>query len=67
VTRLKWKLGSIHLDIVVKLRKIGAQFAPSILEARISFCMHRMEQLGDMGHVKPHFGPFGDSVSVSAR
>jgi hypothetical protein len=26
-----------------------------------------MELLGDVGHVKSHFGPFGDSVSVSAR
>ena len=26
-----------------------------------------MELLGDVGHVEPHFGPFGDSVSVVAR
>jgi hypothetical protein len=26
-----------------------------------------MELLGDMGHVKSCFGPFGDNVSVSAR
>ena len=26
-----------------------------------------MELLGDMGHVKSRFSPFGDSVSVSAR
>jgi hypothetical protein len=26
-----------------------------------------MEVLGDVGHVEPHFGPFGDSVSVGAR
>jgi hypothetical protein len=26
-----------------------------------------MEPLGDVGHVKSHFGPFGDSVSVIAR
>jgi hypothetical protein len=29
--------------------------------------MHPMELLGDVGHVESHFGPFGDSVSVSAR
>jgi hypothetical protein len=23
--------------------------------------------LGDMGHVEPRFGPFGDGVSVGAR
>jgi hypothetical protein len=26
-----------------------------------------MELLGDMGHVESRFGPFGGSVSVSAR
>jgi hypothetical protein len=26
-----------------------------------------MELQGDVGHVEYHFGPFGDSVSVSAR
>ena len=26
-----------------------------------------MEILGDVGHVEPRFGPFGDSVSVGAR
>jgi hypothetical protein len=26
-----------------------------------------MELLGDVGHVKPRFGPFGDSVSLGAR
>jgi hypothetical protein len=28
--------------------------------------MHPMELLGDVGHLEPRFGPFGDSVSVSA-
>jgi hypothetical protein len=28
---------------------------------------HPMELLGYEGHVEPHFGLFGDSVSVSAR
>jgi hypothetical protein len=26
-----------------------------------------MELLGDVGHVKSHFDPFGDNVSVGAR
>jgi hypothetical protein len=29
--------------------------------------MHTMELLGDVYHVEPHFGLFGDSVSVGAR
>jgi hypothetical protein len=28
---------------------------------------HPIELLGDVGHVKSRFGPFGDGVSVSAR
>jgi hypothetical protein len=47
--------------------KIGAQFAPNIPQAQKSFWMHPMELLGDVGHVVSHFGPFGDSISVSAR
>jgi hypothetical protein len=31
------------------------------------FRTHPMELLGDVGHVKSHFGLFRDSVSVSAR
>jgi hypothetical protein len=46
---------------------MGAQFAPSIPSALKSFWMHLMELLGDVGHVEPRFGQFGDSVSVSAR
>jgi hypothetical protein len=26
-----------------------------------------MELLGDVGHVESYFGPFGDSISVTAR
>jgi hypothetical protein len=33
----------------------------------ISFWMHPMELLGDVGHVESRFGPFGDSVNVGAR
>jgi hypothetical protein len=48
MTRLKWKLVSNLLEIVLILT-------------------HPMELLGDVGHVKSRFGPFGDLVSVSAR
>jgi hypothetical protein len=33
----------------------------------MSFWMHPMELLGDMGHVESHFNPFGHSVSIGAR
>jgi hypothetical protein len=35
--------------------------------ARKSLWKHLMELLGDVGHVDPRFGLFGDSVSVGAR
>jgi len=67
VTRLKWKLVSVHLEIVLILtqdrsmvcveRTIGSEI---VLDAP-------MELLGDMGHVEPDFFLFGDSVSVSSR
>jgi hypothetical protein len=34
---------------------------------RKSFWTHPMKFLGYVGYVESHFGPFGDSVSVSAR
>jgi hypothetical protein len=65
--RLEKKLDSVYLEIVQILSKIGAQFWLNILEAQKSFWMHRMELLGDVGHVESHFSPFGDSASVGAR
>jgi hypothetical protein len=32
-----------------------------------SFLAHLMVLLGDIGQVEPCFGPFGDSVILSAR
>jgi hypothetical protein len=42
-------------------------FALNIPHAQKSFWTHMIEHLGDMGHVKSHFGPFRDSVSIGAR
>jgi hypothetical protein len=67
VTRLKWKLNSVCLEIVLFLMQDSARFAPNIPHAHKSFWMHPMELLGDAGHVESRFGLFGDSVSVSAR
>ena len=65
--RLKWKLISVHLEIVLMLtqdrrtvcveRIIGSKI---ILDAP-------MELLGDVGCVESCFFLFGDSVSVGAR
>jgi hypothetical protein len=40
---------------------------PNVALARKSFLTRSMELLGNVGHVKSRFGPFGDGVSVSAR
>jgi hypothetical protein len=42
-------------------------FAWNVPQAQTSFFTHPMELLGDVGHVESRFGPFGDSVNVSAR
>jgi hypothetical protein len=67
VTRLKWKLVLVCLEIVSILTQEGARFAPNVPLAQKSFWMNLMELLSDMGRLESHFGPFGDSVSVSAR
>jgi hypothetical protein len=46
---------------------MDAPFAFNVPRAQKSFWMHPMELLGDVGHVESCFGPFGDSVNVSAR
>jgi hypothetical protein len=67
VTRLKWKLISVRLEIVLILtqerctvcagRTIGSKIvlhAPDVL-------------LGDEAQVEAHFGLFGDSANLGAR
>jgi hypothetical protein len=60
VTRLKWKLDSVCLEIDVRL-------APNVPQVQKSFWMHLLELLDDVDHVESRFGPFGDSVCVGAR
>ena len=43
----------------------GARFVPN--KARKSFRKHPMELHGEEAQVESCFGPFGDSVSISAR
>jgi hypothetical protein len=54
--RLKWKLVLVQFDIVLILIQL----------ARMSFWMHPIELLGDVGHVESCFGLFGDSGSFGA-
>ena len=66
MTRLKWKLVLVRLEVARILtqdrcmvcveRTIGSKF----------ILMHPMELLGDVGHVESRFGVFRDSVSVGS-
>jgi hypothetical protein len=67
VTKLKWKLISVHLLIVLISTKDRWMHCLTIPLAQKSFWMQPMELLGDVGHVESSFGLFGASVSVSAR
>jgi hypothetical protein len=67
VTWVKWKLVSVHLEIVLISAQVRARFAPNALRAWKSFRAHPMVLLGDVGQVQARFDPFGDSVNLSAR
>ena len=66
VTRLKWMLVLVCLEIVLILTQDRGKFMPNVPWAQKSFWTHRMELLGDVGHVKSHFGLFGESVGIGA-
>jgi hypothetical protein len=67
MTRLKCKLVSVHLEIVVILSQDRCMFVSNVPQAQKSFWSHVMDHLGDVGHVESRFGMFGESVSVGAR
>jgi hypothetical protein len=66
VTRLRWKLDSVRLEIVGILTPDRCIVCAE-RTAGSEIILQPMELLGDMGHVESHFGPSGDSVSVGAR
>ena len=67
MTRLKWKLVSVHLGIVLILTQDRCTFLANVPLAWKLFWTHPMELLGNVGHVESRFRPFEDSVSVGAR
>ena len=64
--RLKWKLLLVHLEIVLILTQDRYEVCVKLTIGLEIFWTHLMELLGDVGHVKSHFGLFGDSVGVGA-
>jgi hypothetical protein len=67
VTRIKWKLDSLYLEIVLILTQDRCTVCVECTIGSKTFWTHPMEVLGDVGHVESHFGPFGDSVCVGAK
>ena len=67
MTWVIWTLASFRLETLLVSMLDSARFASNIPYAHKSFWTHPTELLGDLGHVESRFGPFVDSVSVSAR
>jgi hypothetical protein len=67
VTRVKWKLDSVCLEIVLIYTQDRCTVWAERTEAQKSFWAHGRELRSDVDHVESHLGPFEDSVSVSAR
>jgi hypothetical protein len=63
---VKWKLISTHLEIVlVSAQDMCLVCAECTIGLEI-FWMNPMVLLGDVDQVEAHFGPFRDSVNLSA-
>jgi hypothetical protein len=63
----KWKLISVHLEVMLILTQDSYTVCANVPLARKLFWRHPMELLGDMGRVKSCFGRIGDGVSIAAR
>ena len=63
--RLKWNLVSVHLETVLVLVQHRCMVSSKQGSEIILTAPERI--LGDDAQVESCFGPFGDSVSISAR
>jgi hypothetical protein len=61
------KLVSVHLEVVLILTQDRCTVCIERTIGSELFWTQLMELLGDLGHVKCCYGPFGDSISVGAR
>jgi hypothetical protein len=66
VTRLKWKHDSVCLEIVLLLMQDWCTVCAECTIG-LEIIWRRVYDLGDVGRVESHFGPFEDSVSVNVR
>ena len=67
MTRLKRKLVSVCLEIVLILTQHRCTVCGECTIGFETILMHPMELLGDVGHVESLYFVFGESVSVYAR
>ena len=67
MTRLKWKLVSVHLGIVLILTQDRCTVCAEHTIVSEIILDAPNELIGDVGHVESCFGPFGDCISVGAR
>ena len=67
MTRLKWKLVSVRLEIMLILTQDGCMVCVERTIGSEVILDATDELLGDLGHVESCFSPFGDGVSISAR
>ena len=65
--RLKWKLDSVRLEILLILTQDRCMVCAERTIGSETFLTHSMELLGDVGHVESSFDLVGDGVSVGAR
>jgi hypothetical protein len=67
VKRLKWKLVSVHFEIVLILTQDRCTVCAECTIGLEIVWTHLMELPDDVGHGESCFGLFGDGVSVGAR
>jgi hypothetical protein len=65
--RLKWKLVSVYLDIVLIMTQDRCIVKSEHTIGSKIILDEANELLGDVAHVESCFGPFRDGVSVEAR
>jgi hypothetical protein len=67
VTWVKWKLNSVRLEIVLLSALDRCKVCIECTPAWKSLWTQPMVLLGDVGQVEAYFGPFRDSINLSAR
>jgi hypothetical protein len=67
MTRLKRKLVSVNLDIVLTMIQDSCTVCTERTVSSEIILDAPMDLLGDVSHVESRFGPFVDSVSLGAR